>query len=224
MRKSKTHSMTLCALFAALTAVLSQIAIPIGPVPINLATFAVFCAGAILGSKLGALSLVLWAAIGAAGMPVFTMFRGGLGALVGPTGGFIIGYMPAAFLTGLIIEKLGKNGKVKEVLLFPIAMIAGMLTYFTLGTAWFAFSTGTGLVQSLMVCVVPFLPGDFIKIAAATIVSIRMRHILHTARSDAADEDGDNASKRKWVKRWPIILIAVTLISISIYLLMYFFS
>ena len=160
-----------------MTAVLSQIAIPIGPVPINLATFAVFCAGAILGSKLGALSLVVWVATGAVGAPVFSMFRGGLGTLAGPTGGFIIGFIPAAYITGLIIEKPGKGNK---TVLYPVAMLAGMLVYFCLGTVWFFFSTGTGFVQSLVICVIPFLPGDIIKIAVATILAKRMRAVLQT--------------------------------------------
>lgn len=176
MQKSKTLKMILCALFAALTAVLSQIAIPIGPVPINLATFAVFCAGALLGSKLGALSLTIWAALGAVGVPVFSMFRGGLSALVGPTGGYIIGYIPAAFLTGLIVEKINKNNK---IYLYPVAMLAGFLTYFTMGSIWFMFLTGTELIEALMMCVVPFIPGDLIKIAVATVLAKRLRPILH---------------------------------------------
>lgn len=176
MQKTNTHKMVLCALFAALTAILSQIAIPIGPVPINLATFAVFCAGAILGSKLGSLSLVIWAALGAVGVPVFSMFRSGFGALAGPTGGYIIGYIPAAFITGLLIEKFNRSNK---VYLYPVIMLAGMLTYFILGTAWFMFSTSTGLWDALMICVFPFLPGEFIKITAATIVAKRIRPMLY---------------------------------------------
>ena len=165
----------LCALFAAMTAVLSQIAIPIGPVPINLATFAVFCAGALLGSKYGALSLILWAAIGAAGVPVFAMFRSGFGALIGPTGGYIIGYIPAAFVVGMLIERVDPN---KKAVFYPAFMLAGMLIYFTLGTAWFMYSTSTGLWESLLICVIPFIPGEFLKITCATALVIRVRPVL----------------------------------------------
>jgi biotin transport system substrate-specific component len=168
----QTQKMMLCALFAALTAVLSQIAIPIGPVPVNLATFMVFCAGALLGSRLGALSLAVYVLLGAAGAPVFAMFRGGFSALAGPTGGYIIGYIPAAFLTGLLTEKINKSNK---IYLHLAAMLAGMLTCFTLGTAWFVLSTGTGFAESLMICVIPFLPGDFLKIAAAALLAKRLR-------------------------------------------------
>lgn len=174
MQQTKTKKMVLGALFAALTAALSQIVIPIGPVPINLATFAVFLAGAVLGSRLGALSFVIWMALGAVGVPVFTMFRGGLGVLAGATGGYIIGYIPAAFITGLIIEKINKGNK---IYLHAAAMSVGMLTYFVLGTAWFMFSTNTALWNSLMICVIPFLPGDFLKIAAAAMIAKRLRPI-----------------------------------------------
>jgi len=176
VQNKKLKMLVLCALFAALTAILSQIIIPIGPVPINLATFAVFCAGALLGSKLGALSLALWAAIGAVGVPVFTMFRSGFGALLGPTGGYIIGYIPAAFVVGLIIEKINIE---KKAFLYPLSMLAGMLIYFSLGTAWFMFSTNTGLWEALMICVIPFLPGEAIKITCATLLAIRIRPILY---------------------------------------------
>jgi biotin transport system substrate-specific component len=180
MQKSKIHTMILCALFAAMTAVLSQIVIPIGPVPINLATFAVFCSGALLGSKLGALSLVVWVALGAAGVPVFAMFRGGLGALVGPTGGYIVGFIPAAFFTGFIIERFGKDSRV----IYPAAMFVGMLIYFTLGTVWFVYLTGMNVASALMICVIPFLPGDFLKIAAATVLAKRLQPILNHHRQE----------------------------------------
>jgi biotin transport system substrate-specific component len=140
-----------------------------------LATFAVFCAGALLGSKLGALSLAAWAVLGAAGIPVFAMFRGGVGALVGPTGGYIIGYIPAAFITGLLTERFTGGGK---VYMYPLAMSAGMLVCFALGTAWFVFSTGTGLWEALMLCVIPFLPGEALKITAATVLAKRLRPVL----------------------------------------------
>jgi biotin transport system substrate-specific component len=172
----QAKKMMLCALFAALTAVVSQVVVPIGPVPISLGTFAVFCAGALLGSKLGAVSLMVYALLGAAGAPVFAMFRGGLGALAGPTGGYIVGYIPAAFLTGLLVEKTNKNNKIH---LYLTAMLAGMLTYFSLGTAWFAASTDTGFAEALMICVVPFLPGDFLKITAAALLAKRLRPLLH---------------------------------------------
>lgn len=180
MLRTKTQKMVLCALFAALTAVLSQIVIPIGPVPINLATFAVFSAGALLGPGLGALSMAIWALLGSVGAPVFTMFRGGLSALLGPTGGYILGYIPAAFFTGLLIKKWRiKNPWIR----YPLAMFSGMLTYFVIGTSYFMFSTGTEFIESMMICVVPFIPGEAVKITVATLLARRLRPMLHPERT-----------------------------------------
>jgi len=176
MKKSKALKMTLCALFAALTAVLSQIVIPIGPVPVNFATFAVFLSGALLGSKLGVLSLATWAVLGVCGVPVYTMMRSGPGALLGPTGGFIIGYIPASYLIGLISEKINKNNKVR---LYAFAMTAGALIYFFSGTFWFMFSTGTGLFEALTICVFPFIPGDLLKLIVAATLAKRLRPFVY---------------------------------------------
>jgi len=189
VNKIRFRKLILSALFAALTAVLSQIVIPIGPVPINFATFSVFCAGALLGAKFGAFSMILWVAIGVAGVPVFTMFRGGFGALLGPTGGYIAGYIPAAFVIGLLVEYGEKNAGErntgeslikKKIVLYPLFMIAGMFIYFILGTAWFMFSLKTGFRESLMICVIPFLPGEFIKVICATALVIRIRPFVNT--------------------------------------------
>jgi biotin transport system substrate-specific component len=169
----RTRQLSLCALFAAVTAVLSQFAVPIGLVPINLATFSVFCAGALLGPGLGALSQLIYILLGAAGVPVFAMFTGGVGRLAGPTGGFIVGYAAAAWLTGTLAGRW-KNG-------FPalvLAMAAGAGSYFTLGTAWFMFVTQSDVVRALTVCVIPFLPGDALKIILAAALTRRIRPVL----------------------------------------------
>lgn len=173
MSNTKIQNMLLCAMFTALTAVMSQIALPIGPVPVNLGTFAVFCAGALLKSKTAALSLGLWTALGAFGAPVFAMFRSGLGTIAGPTGGYIIAYMPAAYIIALFIERSSRPDSA-----YPAAMLLGMLTYFTIGTAWFVISTGSSFWEAILVCVIPFIPGDLIKISAAVLIAKRLRPVL----------------------------------------------
>ncbi|WP_101696647.1 biotin transporter BioY [Clostridium minihomine] len=169
----KTVNYIYCALFAALTAVCSQIIIPLAPVPVNLATLSVFVAGGILGAKLGAVSQVVYVLLGAFGVPVFAMFTGGMGKLIGPTGGYIIGYVAAAWLTGFLIERWG--GQVHTIIL---AMVLGLSVCYILGTTWFMFVTKTGLVEALMMCVVPFLVGDALKIAVGTTLVHRLRTIL----------------------------------------------
>lgn len=170
---SKTVNLLLCALFAALTSVCSFISIPLPftPVPVNLATLSVFLAGGLLGLKYGTISQAVYLLLGAAGVPVFHNFTGGLGILAGPTGGYILGYIAAAFLTGLVINLFG--GKLSWPVLI-LAMITGLAACYTLGTLWFMVLTGTGLAPSLASCVVPFLPGDGLKILAAGIL---LRHL-----------------------------------------------
>ena len=100
-------TLTMCAIFTALVAVCSQITIPLPIIPINLALFAVYLAGALLGPWRGALSLLVYLLLAAVGVPVMAGFRGGLGNLVGNTGGYVVGYIFAAFFTGLLVEKWG---------------------------------------------------------------------------------------------------------------------
>lgn len=173
MRKMRTIELTTCALFAALTAVLSQVVIPIQPVPINLATFSVFLAGALLGGKLGAVSQGVYVLLGAVGVPVFTMFRGGVGVLVGPTGGYIIGYVLAAGLIGFIAERYGN-----KIYVLLLAMFAGFLAYMATGTCWYMFCMKTRLVEALMACVVPFLFFDVLKMIAAAVLTRCLKPIL----------------------------------------------
>ena len=188
-RYLNTTAMVMCGLFAGLTAICSFITIPLGftPVPVNLATLAVFLAGGILGKKYGTISILVYILIGTAGLPVFAGFRGGPGVLAGPTGGYILGYAAAAFVTGLIIEKFSdkcqlsraNSGKVTaKFTIFTLSMTAGLALCYFLGTVFFMLSTGSGLVPALVSCVIPFLPGDAVKIAAAVILTERLRPFM----------------------------------------------
>jgi biotin transport system substrate-specific component len=171
----KTKTMILCALFAALTAVCSMISVPLPftPVPINLATLSIFLAGGLLGSKYGSISQLVYVILGAVGLPVFHNFTGGIGIVTGPTGGYIIGYVAAAWLIGFLCEKIGR-GFYKNI----FSMAAGLVVCYTLGTLWFMYLTSTGLAAALMLCVVPFLVGDAIKIAAGAILVKKLYKLI----------------------------------------------
>ncbi|MDD3428569.1 MAG: biotin transporter BioY [Oscillospiraceae bacterium] len=166
----KTRSMVLCALFAALTAVCSQIQIALPMVPINLALFAVHIAGALLGAKYGSISLIVYTVLGAVGVPVFAGFTGGLGILFGKTGGYIIGYILAAFLVGFLSKKWGFS-----FAKLCLSMTVGLLACYLFGTLWFMLVVGSGLITTLGWCVFPFLPGDVIKILLAALVTVKLR-------------------------------------------------
>lgn len=180
--RANVYPYMLCALFAALTAVCTFINIPLPftPIPINLATLSVFLAGGLLGPKYGSLSQIVYIFIGAIGIPVFSNFQGGIGVLAGPTGGYLVGYIVAALVVGLILRGLDKNANEKKattllVAKIVVACLAGMVTYFTLGTIWFMYLTNTGLWASLIACVFPFLLGDAVKITAATILILKLK-------------------------------------------------
>lgn len=163
------RSMAMCALFAAITAVLSQIAIPIGPVPISMSTLAVFLAGGLLGARDGTISQLIYVLLGAVGVPVFANFSGGLGTLVGPTGGYIIGYIFMALVTGLLIP-LCRN---KMRYIIPV-FVLGLIVCYAFGTVWYIVVTHTGLGAAMMTCVVPFLPGDAVKIVLAAVLTVKL--------------------------------------------------
>lgn len=169
MRNKTAFSLAFCALFAAFTAVMSQLSIPIQPIPINLATLSVYLAGAVLGAKYGTVSQAIYVLLGAVGLPVFAQLSGGIYVILGPTGGYIIGYIAAAWLIGSLCDRFGR--RIPQLALF---MTAGILFCYLLGTAWFMFVTKTGLFASLTMCVFPFLPGDAAKIAFAAMLSPRL--------------------------------------------------
>ena len=173
-RTGFTRRLVLAALFAALTAVCSQLQIPLPPIPINLALFAVYLSGALLGARWGALSMAAYALLGAIGAPVFVGFGSGPAALFGRTGGYILGYVFAAGITGLLSRRWG--------FAFPklcAAMTVGTAACYLFGTAWFMFLTKMSLAASLSACVLPFLPGDAVKIALAALLTLRLRKPLH---------------------------------------------
>lgn len=175
MRSStlRVKRLALCALFAALTAVCSQIQIPLPMVPINLALFAVHLSGALLGPAYGALSMLVYMLLGAAGIPVFVGFMSGVGVLLGKTGGYVLGYCLCAIVVGLFARRVGRS--------FPLlcaGMAAGLLACYALGTLFFMFVSGLNVWASLGYCVFPFLPGDAVKIALAALLARRLEKPL----------------------------------------------
>jgi len=176
----KTHTdriqlMILTGVFAAFTAACSIISFPLPftPAPLNLALLAVFMAGVILGPRYGPLSQVVFILMGAIGIPVFANFRAGVGVLIGPTGGYLAGYVVAAMVIGLISHRYYNKG-IKQTLVFGLAMLLGMLACYVLGTAWLMYLTKTPLIPALIIYAAPFIPGDLIKLAAAVFLSGRL--------------------------------------------------
>ena len=164
-----TKQLTAAALMAALISVLAPLSIPLaGQVPVSLATLAVMLSGALIGSKAGTLSALIYLLLGFIGIPVFAGWTSGAGILFGMTGGYLFGYLPLAFVTGLFYEK-----KESPLSLF-LGMLAGTVILYVLGTLWFMKYTGMALVASLSACVSPFLPGDLLKMILVVILAPRI--------------------------------------------------
>lgn len=171
-----TTMLILAAVFAAITAVCSQIVIPLAPVPINLATFAIFITAGFLGLKYGTLSAAVYVLLGAIGAPVFAGFTGGAGIIAGPTGGYIIGYIVCAAVSAFMMDRLCGNGYTYPKI--AVSLVCGLFFCYLLGTIWFYILSGWAIGKVLMACVIVFLPGDALKIAAACLMIRRLRPVV----------------------------------------------
>lgn len=170
MKQKKSTLYLLAALFAALTAICSQIQIPLPMIPINLALFSVLLCGALLGPKMAGLSMTVYVLLGAVGAPVFAGMQGGAGVLFGKTGGYILGYIAAAVCVGILAKLWGTR-----FWRLCGAMAVGTAVCYTVGTIWFIIVTKLPLWTSLVYCVFPFLIGDAAKIALAAFLSGKLQ-------------------------------------------------
>ncbi len=168
----KTRDLTLCAMFAALNAICAWLYIPLPGIPLSMQTFAVCFTLLTLGGRRGSAAIFAWLLLGAVGLPVFTGFQGGISALLGPTGGFLMGFGSGA-LGYWALAALG----VKPV---PAAA-ANLAISYCFGTFWYAFEflSGTSsLGISTLQCVVPFLLPDALKLGLACYLSKRLKSLV----------------------------------------------
>jgi biotin transport system substrate-specific component len=172
--KAQTHTkqMAQCAMFTALLAVCSQIAIPLPLVPINLALLAVYLAAFLLDRRYALLSVALYLMLGAVGLPVFAGFQGGPAALFGKTGGYLLGYLCTAAIATVMRPWADTFAR------RCLACALGLLGCYVPGTLWFILATRMSLTVSLGYCVYPFLPGDVVKIALAALLVPKLQGAL----------------------------------------------
>ena len=176
MEKNSSYStkdIVIIALAVTLIIVCSWISIPT-VIPFTMQTFAVFTVIALLGKRRALISILVYILLGAVGVPVFAGFSSGIGRLLGSTGGYIIGFIFSAIITGLIIGKFGKKIKV-----MAIAMFLGLIACYTFGTAWFIYVyTNTnepiGVFAALSLCVFPFIIPDALKITLSILTVKRV--------------------------------------------------
>jgi len=171
MRKISTKELVSAAVFTALTIVLTQISIPMPTnVPITLQTLAIALCGYALGARLGFISVLTYVLLGAVGAPVFSHFRGGIGMLLGYTGGFIIGFIPMALLCGLAARR-------KAYLALPLG-IAGLAVCHLLGVAQFSLVSSRPFLDSLLLVSLPYLVKDIASVLAAYYLALALRRAV----------------------------------------------
>lgn len=183
-----TRRLTLCAVMAAVACVLAPISIPIGPISITGGTLAVYLTAYLLGGVWGTVSTLVYLLVGMVGLPVFSNYMGGVSRLAGPTGGYLVGYLPMVLLAGAAIQWSARRFDEKGRLGMAIALaaqFAGMAlataVLYAFGTAWYCVQAGVDLQKALAACVFPFIPWDLAKMAAALAVGMPVRRRLERA-------------------------------------------
>lgn len=172
-QKFTTRDMAMIGLITAVTCVLAPMAIPIGPVPISLTNLVLYFSIYLIGTKFALVSYVIYLLLGLVGLPVFSGFTGGPAKLAGPTGGYLIGFLLMIWIAGIFITR--SNGK-KWIDL--TGMIIGTAAVYAVGTIWLSMQSGIDMRAALFAGVIPFLPGDAIKILLALFQGRKIRSLL----------------------------------------------
>lgn len=167
------RSLTYTALSAAVLCVISPLSFPIGTIPVTLSLFAVFLISSISSPKISVCAVTVYILIGALGLPVFSGFQGGVQTLIGPTGGFIAGYLPSA----LLISALSKKGNTVKT---ALSMMLGLAICYTLGAFWLGHVLESSFLSAITVTVSSCIVPDIIKIFLASLVSIETKKRLNS--------------------------------------------
>ncbi|MBA4688740.1 MAG: biotin transporter BioY [Candidatus Galacturonibacter soehngenii] len=175
MFKGSIYQMALIGIMTAVTCILGPLSIPIpfSPVPISFTNLVIYITAFILGWKKGTLSYLIYLLLGLVGLPIFSNFSGGPGKLLGPTGGYLIGFILMAFISGLFIERF--YGKIN---MYILGLVLASAANYLLGTTWLSYQLDITFYQALTIGVLPYLIADAIKIAIAIIIGPMIRHRL----------------------------------------------
>lgn len=174
----QTKTISLVGLMTALICVLGPLSIPLpfSPVPISLTNLAIYFTIYVIGMKRGTLSYLIYLLIGFVGIPVFSSFTGGAGKLLGPTGGYLIGFIFMALICGFFVDKW-----TTKLYLHFIGMVLGTAVCYLFGTVWLAYQAGMSFQAALAAGVIPFLPGDLAKIIIAMLLGPQVSKKLKAA-------------------------------------------
>ena len=187
---SRVHvrQLALCGVMAAVICVIAPISIPIGVISLTGGTLAIYLTACLLGGLKGTASVLVYLLVGFAGLPVFSNYMGGAARLLGPTGGYLVGYLPMVLLAGGVIQwsahrfdEKGQTGAVMALAVQLLGMVAATAVLYAFGTAWYCVQAGVDLQKALAACVIPFIPWDLIKMALALTVGVPLRQRLERA-------------------------------------------
>jgi len=166
--------MIFASLFAALTGMGAFLVIPVYPVPFTLQTLFTYLSAMLLGSKIGALSQIIYLFLGIVGLPVFAAGKAGPGILLGPTGGYLCGFVISAYVMGFLVEK--KN--IKKLGSFILVGIIGLIIINFCGAIQLYIVTQLNLKAVLLTGVIPFMVGDLVKIFASSLIAYKLKFTL----------------------------------------------
>lgn len=177
-RKINTKQMALVGLMTAVICLLApfSIVLPFSPIPISLGTFAIYLTVTVLGRKHGFLSVLLYLLLGFAGLPVFTGFTGGAGRLLGPTGGYMIGYLFIAFIYGSFVDRWSHR-----LFVCFLGMLLATAICYAFGTIWLAMQSELDFLSALAASILPFIPGDLVKMGITMTIGYQIRMRLKKA-------------------------------------------
>ncbi len=170
------------AVAVALLTVSAWISLPVGEIPFTLQTLGVNLVAGILGRKKGSLAVVIYICLGLVGVPVFSGFTGGAAKLILPTGGYILGFIWNAIITGFFADKFSRERAKKSIMTLFFGMLLGELVYLLFGSVWLSLGVSSDVTMGIWVALVtyalPFLPFDLLKIFLALLLIVKLRPLL----------------------------------------------
>jgi biotin transport system substrate-specific component len=172
-KKSNVYQITIIGLMTAVICILGPLSIPVGVIPISFTNFAIYFALYILGAKKATMSFIIYMLIGLVGAPVFSGFSGGPAKLLGPTGGYIIGFLFMALISGFFIDRF-----IDKWYLCVFGMILGTAVCYTFGTVWLSYQADLSMSAALALGVIPFIPADLVKIIIVAFIGPQIRERL----------------------------------------------
>jgi biotin transport system substrate-specific component len=173
--KRPLRGMVFASMFGAVTALGAYISIPLQPVPITMQTLFVCLSGALLGGYFGAISQVIYVLLGVIGLPVFAGGTAGPGILLGPSGGYLFGFIAGAYTIGKLMEVKKEPG----IIWIIFSFLSGTVVLYGLGLLQLSLIARLSLIKSFLVGAIPFLPGDLIKLVVAALITLKVRNKIN---------------------------------------------